>query len=142
MDIQLTDQLKYQFLKPQFIMFVLCGGIAAVVNIVVRMILSLLFPYSVAIVIAYSIGMITAFFLNRTFVFQKTTQKTNRQAFYFITVNLLAVAQTLVISLLLVKVIFPLVNYTFQVKTIAHSIGVVVPVFTSYIGHKYWSFAE
>ncbi len=123
-------------------MFVLCGGIAAVVNIVVRMILSLLFPYSVAIVIAYSIGMITAFFLNRTFVFQKTTQKTNRQAFYFITVNLLAVAQTLVISLLLVKVIFPLVNYTFQVKTIAHSIGVVVPVFTSYIGHKYWSFAE
>jgi len=141
-NIKLTNQLKYQFLKPQFILFILCGGIAAVVNIVARMGLNFLFPYSVAIVIAYIIGMITAFFLNKLFVFQKTTQKTNRQVFYFTVVNLLAVAQTLVISLLLVDVIFPLMNYTFQTKTVAHCIGVVVPVFTSYIGHKYWSFAE
>ncbi len=123
-------------------MFVLCGGIAALVNIAARVLLSLLLPYSVAIVIAYIIGMITAFFLNRLFVFQKTTQKTNRQVFYFTIVNLLAVAQTLAISLLLVETVFPLLNYTFQAKTVAHCIGVVVPVFTSYLGHKYWSFAE
>jgi putative flippase GtrA len=28
-------------------------------------------------------------------------------------------------------------DYTLE---IAHAVGIVVPVFTSFIGHKYWSF--
>ena len=54
--------------------------------------------------------------------------------------NLLAVAQTLVISLVLADVVFPKLDIVAFRKEIAHAIGIAVPVVTSYFGHKYWTF--
>lgn len=142
MGISLTNQLKYQFFKPQLVKFVICGGIAALVNIVARMFLSLVLPYTVAIVIAFIIGMVTGFILYRIFVFQQTTQNTNRQIILFTIVNLFTVIQTLLISLLFVEVLFPAIKFTFQTETIAHCFGVALSACTSFLGHKYWSFAK
>ena len=55
-------------------------------------------------------------------------------------VNLAAVAQTLAISLLLAEWLLPAMNWTYRVHTVAHGIGVLAPVVTSYFGHKYFSF--
>jgi len=124
----------------RFVYFAMAGGVAAALNFGSRILLSQVFAYSVAIVLAYVIGMITAFVLNRTFVFPEGNQGIHKQAGWFVAVNVLAVLQTLGISLLLARVLFPTMGMTFHPEEVAHAIGIIVPIFTSYIGHKKFTF--
>src|SRR4030095_7178273 len=55
--------------RRRFVLFVLAGGTAAVVNILSRIALNWVMPYEAAIVAAYLCGMTTAYLLNRHFVF-------------------------------------------------------------------------
>lgn len=129
-----------QFLSRQFLVFVCTGGIAAAVNFGSRIVYNLWMGFSAAVVLAYITGMITAFFLARAFVFKGSTQTTHKSALYFTLVNLVAVLQTWGISVLLAYYLLPLLGIDTFRKEIAHAVGVVVPVFTSYLGHKRWSF--
>jgi|TARA_B100000315_G_scaffold100179_1_gene92102 putative flippase GtrA len=45
-----------------------------------------------------------------------------------------------VISVGLAQYIFPSIAFDFHPHAIAHAAGVAFPVFTSFIGHKYFSF--
>lgn len=129
--------------KPkQFISFLIAGGTAAVVNFGSRLFFSIWFSYSVAIILAYICGMITAFFLNRAFVFTKSTTTFGRAAIGFGFVNILAVAQTWGISLLFAKMILPWFGVTTYIEEIAHAVGITVPVVVSYFGHKHITFRE
>jgi len=122
------------------LLFLMAGGIAAGVNFFSRIALSHWLGYAVAIVIAYGLGMITAFVINRLFVFTTATNRLHHQVFWFVLVNIAAVLQTLVISLLFVHVVFPRISLQWHPETLAHAIGVAVPVITSYFGHKRLSF--
>lgn len=124
----------------RFVRFLAAGGIAAVANFCSRIALSEVLPYAASIVLAYCIGMATAFALNRLFVFSESSNPLSSQVKWFVLVNLAAVAQTLVLSLLFARVIFPYLGMAFHPETIAHAIGVIVPVLTSYIGHRKLSF--
>lgn len=124
----------------RFAHFVVAGGIAALLNFGSRILLSLTMPYAASIVVAYCIGMLTAFVLNRAFVFKESSSSLQRQATRFTLINLLAVVQTLLISILLARQVFPVIGMEFHAETVAHAIGVAVPVFTSYLGHKHFSF--
>jgi putative flippase GtrA len=124
----------------QLLLFLMAGGLAALANFGSRIGLSLLLPYVAAIVIAYLIGMTTAFVLNRAFVFTGAANPVGQQAWRFVLVNAAAIAQTIAISLLLARWLLPAAGVTAHVETIAHGVGVVVPVFTSYLLHKHWSF--
>jgi putative flippase GtrA len=132
--------LKHQFFSSTFLKFIVAGGFAAIVNFSSRIGLSVFLDYATAIVVAYLIGMLTAFILNRLFVFQTRSNKTARQLFYFTLVNLFAILQTLVVSLLLARIVLPSMGIDHWVEEIAHLVGIGVPVFTSFLGHKYWSF--
>jgi putative flippase GtrA len=55
-------------------------------------------------------------------------------------VNVVAAAQTWGISMGLDYYIFPEFGVTHFAPEIAHAAGVLFPVFTSYLGHKRWSF--
>jgi putative flippase GtrA len=125
----------------QFLLFLLAGGVAALANFASRIALSLVMPYVPAIVLAYLIGMTTAFALNRAFVFTGAASPIAQQAWRFALVNLAAVAQTLAISLLLARWALPALGIVAHAETLAHAVGVVVPVFTSYFGHRHFSFA-
>ena len=57
-------------------------------------------------------------------------------------VNLVAVVQVWVVSVVLARVAFPAIGYAWHAETTAHIVGVIVPVFSSYLGHKHFSFAE
>lgn len=129
-----------QLASKQFSRFLVAGGIAALVNMGSRIWLDHMMSYSVSIILAYVLGMLTAFVLMRAFVFERSKHSTQRSFLYFAVINILAVLQTWGFSMLFAYVIFPRLGVTDHVYTISHVIGVIVPVFTSFVGHKYWSF--
>ena len=128
------------FASRQFLVFLLTGGFAAAVNFGSRILYNRAMPFSSAVICAYITGMITAFVLAKLFVFRESQQATHHAAGWFILVNVVAVAQTWAISMLLLKWGLPAMGVTAFAPEIAHAVGVVVPVFTSYLGHKHFSF--
>ena len=128
------------FLSRQFLGFVLTGGIAAAVNFGSRILYNQWMDFSPAVVLAYLTGMVTAFILAKVFVFTRSRQSLQRSASFFVLVNLVAVAQTWLISMGLAFYLLPKLGVGQYVLEIAHAVGVAVPVFTSYLGHKRWSF--
>jgi putative flippase GtrA len=127
-------------MSPRFLKFLIAGGVAAAVNFGSRIVFSHWLPFSAAIVLAYIIGMITAFVLTKAFVFTKSVNSTSKSAGFFVLVNLVAVLQTWVVSVVLAYYVLPWMGVTWHTREIAHFFGVAVPVFTSYVGHKRWSF--
>ena len=131
---------KSAFLSKNFLLFLLTGGFAAAVNWSSRILYNIWMPYSAAIVVAYITGMITAFVLAKLFVFTNSNQSTARSVFFFTLVNLVAVLQTWAVSVGLAYYLLPRMGISWHVRDIAHAVGVAIPVFTSYVGHKRWSF--
>ena len=119
------------------------GAIAAACNVAMRALLSLVVSYEVAIVLAYGVGMIVAFFLMRAFVFQPATRSTKgAEMARFSVVNLLGLGQTLLVSEVVVRWAAPAVGVTHQAELIGHGLGVGAPIVTSFFGHKYFSFRK
>ena len=120
--------------------FLLTGGIAAAVNFGSRIIYNQWIDFSSAVILAYLTGMGTAFVLARLFVFTESQQSLRRSGAFFVLVNLVAVLQTWGISMGLAYYLLPWLGVSQFPMEIAHAVGVAVPVFTSYLGHKHWSF--
>jgi len=129
-----------QFISRQFLVFLLTGGTAAVINFGSRIVYSKWLNFSSAVILAYITGMITAFVLAKLFVFKESQQPVHHSAAFFILVNLVAALQTWAISMGLAYYLLPWMGVTLFVREISHAVGVIFPVFTSYIGHKRWSF--
>ena len=125
---------------PEFILFLLAGGMAAVVNVTSRMVYSLVLNYSTAIVCAYLTGMVAAYFLMRLLVFKRTINTVPQSATWFVLVNMAAVAQTWVVTMAMHEWALPKLGITWNAELLAHAAGVAAPVFSSYLGHKYFSF--
>ena len=131
-----------QFMSRQFLGFLVTGGLAAAVNFGSRIVYNQWVDFSVAVVLAYLTGMVTAFVLARYFVFTDSGLSIQRSALWFVVVNMVAIIQTWVISMLLAYYLLPRAGFTQFVPEIAHAVGVAVPVFTSYLGHKRFSFKK
>ncbi|TLT01307.1 GtrA family protein [Aliarcobacter cibarius] len=129
-----------EFKSKQFISFLFVGGFAAVVNFGSRFFYSEFLSYGNAVILAYITGMITAFILTKLFVFEKSIHSTKKEFYYFTLVNIVAVIQTYIISVGFAKYLFPTMGFELYPEVVAHAIGVIFPVFTSFIGHKYFSF--
>lgn len=126
--------------KQEFFVFLMCGGFAALVNFSSRIVLDTWFSFQASVFFAYIFGMIVAFFLNRYVVFPAGTQTFFKSVIYFTLVNCIGFFLTWLISVLVYYRVFVPLMFDFFAKEIAHLIGIVVPVFTSYIGHKHFSF--
>lgn len=120
--------------------FVVVGGIAALVNILSRIAVNLIMSYELAIVVAYVCGMTTAYVLNKLFVFSPSGRSVHQEFLRFTIVNLLAVVQVWIVSVGLAFYVFPALGFTWHEETVAHVIGVMIPIVTSYFGHKHFSF--
>jgi len=125
----------------QIALFLLAGGTAAAVNVGSRIVYSQFAPLALAVTLAYLTGMLVAFYLNRWFVFADATDQMGTRAGRFIVVNALAVLQTLVVTLLGTRALHAL-GVGDVAETAAHTVGVVVPVLSSYVMHKRWTFAN
>ena len=136
---ELTNGLT-AVITPQFLRFLVAGGIAAVSNYGSRFIYNQWTSYEIAIILAYLTGMIVAFVLMRGHVFNANKKALAPQLVNFVLINVLAVLQTLLISVILAYWVLPAMGLIEHAEALAHLVGVLVPVVTSYIGHKYLTF--
>jgi putative flippase GtrA len=128
------------FFSKQFIIFLITGGISAAVNFLSRIFYNHYCSFSSAVIFAYLTGMVTAFVLAKLFVFKSTSQSLKRSAVIFTLVNVVAALQTWIISMGFNYYVLPMLGVDRYVAEIASAIGITFPVFTSYLGHKRWSF--
>lgn len=127
------------FVSRQFLGFLITGGLAAAVNFGSRIVYNQWLDFSASVVLAYLTGMVTAFILARRFVFTEASQSLQKSAAIFALVNGVAVLQTWAVSMALYYAL-PRLGVNAWVPEIAHAVGVMLPVFTSYLGHKKYSF--
>ena len=130
------------FFSHQFILFLLVGGSAAVVNFSIRFLFDDFMSYGLAVICSYLTGMVLAFLLMRFFVFEKTGKGVQTEFFFFIAVNIIAIFLTWGVSVSLAEYIFPSLGEIAFRYEIAHAIGIIIPAFTSYFGHKKFTFQK
>ena len=126
----------------EFFQFLIVGGFAAGINFISRIGFSELVSYRYAIILAYLVGMITAFLLSKHYVFEKSGREYKDELRDFTIVNIFAVIQVWLISVGLAEYLFPYFSFTFYPEEVAHLIGLGIPVISSYFGHKYFSFRK
>jgi putative flippase GtrA len=125
---------------PQFMRFLLAGGTAAGANYASRFLFNQWFTYEQAIILAYLVGMFIAFILMRGHVFDAKGKAPLPQVAKFVGINILAALQTLVISVVLARWVLPAWGISTHTEALAHLVGVLIPVITSYFGHKFLTF--
>jgi len=126
----------------QLVTFMLTGGIAAVVNFTSRIFYNNFVDFPVAVALAFMTGMITAFILAKRYVFRNSSHSTTKSFILFFMVNIVAFAQTWIITMILAYHALPAIGINKCNKDIASFAGIITPVFTSFIAHKYISFRE
>jgi putative flippase GtrA len=124
----------------KFSLFILVGGFSAGVNVCSRIVFSIFTSFEIAIVLAFAVGVTTAFSLNKLFVFQAPAGSVLSQYAKFWLVNLVSLAQVWLVAMGLARFAFPTAGFTWHADTIAHLIGVISPVATSYFAHDKFSF--
>lgn len=125
----------------EFGRFLVTGGIAAGANVASRWLFNLVMAFEAAVVVAYLVGMTTAYVLSRIFVFKTSGRSVGDEFLRFAIVNVVALVQVWLVSVGLARYGFPAIGFTWHADDIAHMIGVVIPVVTSYLGHRHFSFA-
>jgi putative flippase GtrA len=132
--------------RARLLRFLLTGGASAAVAAVARWLLDLVLSYEAAVALSYLFGMTVAFVLARLFVFGSPDSAradwSGARGEYarFALVNAVAFAQVWLVSVGLARLLFPAVGFEWHADTVAHLIGLASPVWTSYLGHKHFSF--
>jgi putative flippase GtrA len=126
----------------QFAAFAFVAGSAATINLVSRVLYSLVLPFEIAVCAAYATGMVYAFLMYRRFVFGRSGQHVNREIRGFLLVQGASFAQVWVVSTLLLHHVLPVFHVDAYRESLAHLLGVLSPVLVSYYGHKLISFRK
>ena len=129
-------ELIYKLNFKQVLKFLIFGGLAALANIVSRIILSEFFSYQLSIIFSFLIGLTTAFILMRNYVFVLKKNLISRQIRRFILINILNLIQIFFISLGIKFLLVLIINKVEFVELISHVLGVSFPAITSYFAHK------
>ena len=128
--------------RTRFIRFMVTGGLAATVNLISRYLLNHFMSFAAAVAAAYLVGMVTAYTLGRLFVFECSGRSVADEFWRFTVVNVFAAVQVWIISVGLGEYAFRSLGLQWHPLEIAHLIGVSVPILTSYLGHRHFSFAR
>lgn len=127
-------KLVGEFLSVQFARFFFSALAAAAVNFVSRLLLDPFVGYSYAIVLAYIIGTVFAFLCISARCLGRAFVRYGKKLPCLFFVTLAAIAQTLIVSVVLADHLFPAIHWNWHPKEIAHVIGMGVPMFSSFLG--------
>ena len=112
-----------------------------------RFLYSTFLEFGTAVVLAFVTGLTVGYFLNKRFVFTRSKNSVPKEMMWFLLINLFALAQTWGLSVYLAQYLSEnLTAYTanprYWAEAVAHGAGILLPVFTSYVGHRYLTFRE
>jgi putative flippase GtrA len=128
------------YLTRQFLLFLLAGGCAAIINFASRFLFEYRFDYFSSVALSYLIGMLTAFLLNQRYVFPRSHNPLKSELVWFIFFNLLALPVTICASLVLHEYVFSRWFSIATSKACAHAVGISLPVFVNFVAHKFVTF--
>jgi putative flippase GtrA len=126
--------------SEQFLRFLAVGGIAYLLNWLASVAFNLVLPFGVAIVLAYAVGMLAGYLLNRKFVFPYSGRRPEQEMSLFFLVNVAAFPFVWLIAYGLAEYLFPAVGYTFEPEATAYAIAILTPVFVNFAAHKFVTF--
>lgn len=127
-------------LSRQFGLFIVAGGVAAVVHWGSRIWLNQFVHFKLALVFAYVIGIATAFTLNKWMVFPESGRALRAEINYFVFFNVAAFPLVWGASVFLADYAFPALGMTWHVREIAHAIAIALPLVLNFYLHKFITF--
>jgi putative flippase GtrA len=128
-------------MNPQVLRFLVCGGLAALVNWLARLLLSPLTGFSAAVILAYAVGMLAGFLLYRHIVWPAASRSWRQQVLPFVVVNLAGAAVVLIAALALVQVGSMLAGRSAIVEALAHGAAIAIGAVFNYYGHNRITFS-
>ncbi|MEI7445494.1 MAG: GtrA family protein [Burkholderiales bacterium] len=128
-------------LTAQFAVFLLVGGTAAAANWLARLVLSTWLAFGWAVVAAYAIGMLSAFLLNRRFVFPRSTRPVALQARDFVLINVVSFPVVWLAAIGLDAGLRALGMPRFT-QELAHAVAVALPAVVSFLLYKFVAFRD
>ena len=134
--------IKDKSTNKEFILFILTGGLSAIINLSSRIIISNFLGFEISVLISYLIGMITAYYLAKKYVFLNSKKSYKKSLPIFALVNFVAVLQTFFISKYIRIWLMNIFNNLMIIDFISHLCGVIFPIFSSFFGHKYITFGN
>lgn len=129
------------FFTTQFLLFVFVGITAAFMNWAARFAFSLWMSFPLAVLMAYGIGMTTAFELNRRLVFPASPRPVHQQARVFALTNLAFLPVVWGTSIYLKDLLneFGIVRYS---EGIAHGLALAIPMLITFLVYKFIAFGS
>jgi putative flippase GtrA len=123
-----------------FAKFLVAGGLAAAANFASRLALQPLTGFDLAVVLAYLMGFLTAFVLNRIFVFPKSGKPMRVEMAWFFLFNLIAFPVVVVSAVLLRDHLFSRFLPAALAETVAHGCAILIPVVFNFAAHRLVTF--
>lgn len=128
------------YVNKQFVKFLAVGGVAALLHWLARFVFDVFVEFGVAVILAYAVGIIVAFILNRIFVFPKSIRPMRHEIAIFTIVNIAAFPLVVGISISLGTYLLPHALPRELAKAVGHGAGVLSPVFINFAAHKWITF--
>ena len=128
--------------KRQFAAFALVGVVSTFCNLTSRYAFELIGTYEMALIGANAVGVLTAFVMNRWFVFLSNDERVLVEGARFLAVNLVGITVSWAVAVFLYRKVFPSLGIVWQSDLLAHAIGIFLPVIPNYFAHRWWTFGR
>jgi 4-hydroxybenzoate polyprenyltransferase/putative flippase GtrA len=125
-----------------FLRFLVVGAVATGANWGSGRLFARALDLQWAVIAAGLVGLVVSYVLNRLFVFGRSDRPVWEETARFAVVNAAAILQIWLVTMGLAKLVFPAIGFDWRPEAVAHALGVIVPVATSWFGHRHFTFAR
>ena|ERR1044072_1621920 len=126
--------------SAQFTRFLAVGGVALLCHWLSRFAFNVIVSYGWAIVLAYAVGIVVAFVLNKLYVFPYSQRSLNFEMSFFVLVNIAAFPVVWIVAYVLGEWILARYLERPVALALAHGFAITLPVLVNYALHKLVTF--
>jgi putative flippase GtrA len=135
-------QVASLYLSEQFGRFLIAGGVALLANWLSRFVFGWYVGFGWSIVLAYLVGIVVAFTLNKIFVFPHGDRSLNSELFLFFLINIGAFPVVWIAAYILGDWIFVRWIPERLALALGHGIAITFPALINFVLHKFVTFRE
>ena len=128
------------YVSAQFARFLAVGGVALLCHWLSRFAFNWFVSYGFAIVLAYLVGILVAFVLNKIYVFPFSTRPLNFEVFFFFLVNIAAFPFVWIVAYALGEWVLADRMPREVALALSHGFAITLPVFVNFALHKFVTF--